>query len=676
MIPSLLQIPSAVSDSKLHSVLPNNGKGDFQFDRSTGATRINRDGLIEEVGYFSSELVQNGNFSELGSEELTNGDFSSTSDWTITNNTGTETEIINGYVRIKTDGAYTQIRQFNVLSTGKTYKLVYDVIESDGGSLGLEIGGSTLLIPSTVGTHTFYWVSNASTFNIKRYGGALDIKIDNVSVKQVDPNNRWTLTTIKFTGANTFENTATNGKLNQSYTTVVGSKYKVSATINSGTWNVVASTNDNTGGQITSTGNTTSSEFFEFTATTTTTFILLYNIGASGSVASITDASVVEVQGDRPRLSYDITNGVVEDKPHLLLEPSSTNLVTYSQDISNSYWSNSNSTSISNTVIAPDGTLTADELVDNTSNGYHWIYKAGVQSNARISFFAKANQLSQVWVNGGGGSNFAGFDLLNGTITKQGGTANPKIEEYKNGWYRCSLTSDNSGVLIATMVNNDETYIGSGKSIYLWGIQAEALSYATSYIPTAGTTITRAAETCNNSKPSVNSTEGVLYAEIEALADDGTFRFISLNNGTFDNSVTIRLDSSTNRITAICRVGGANQATINYDYSSIDFYKVAFKYKANDFVLYANGVQIGSDTSGSVFSANTLNDLSFKRGDNVHNFYGKLKGLAVYNEALSESQLMQLTGVTALSIYNNFVTRTASFTVEALNEVKKVIDNL
>ena len=57
-------------------------------------------------------------------------------------------------------------------------------------------------------------------------------------------------------------------------------------------------------------------------------------------------------------------------------------------------------------------------------------------------------------------------------------------------------------------------------------------------------------------------------------------------------------------------------------------------------------------------------------------FYGKVKGLAVYNEALSESQLMQLTGVTASSIYSNFVTRTASFTVEALNEVKKVIDNL
>ena len=71
-----------------------------------------------------------------------------------------------------------------------------------------------------------------------------------------------------------------------------------------------------------------------------------------------------------------------------------------------------------------------------------------------------------------------------------------------------------------------------------------------------------------------------------------------------------------------------------------------------------------------------LDRINFDNGSGNQDFYGKVKGLAVYNEALSESQLMQLTGVTASSIYNNFVTRTASFTVEALNEVKKVIDNL
>jgi hypothetical protein len=684
MIPSLLQIPSAVSDSKLHSVLPNNGKGDFTFDRSTGATRINRDGLIEEVGYFSSELVQNGNFSELGSELITNGDFSNgLTNWTLlgTHNSDNYAIVENDKLILRNDGTGSGVYQ-TVLTTGKTYKITLDVSEIVGN--GFKIDGLGVIVVNTVGTKTFYAKATESNFYLYRnsvspqaINGAT---IDNVSVKQVDPNDRWVVGAgWNITDKANYED-STTFRIYQDLTLISGKKYKLTFDIENTTANQAYIWIGNSGGVVNYTGTNyvfypTGSYSVIFDMPSDQTSLAFY-ASLTGGAFSIDNISLVEVQGDRPRLSYDITNGVVEDKPHLLLEPSATNLVTYSQDISNSYWSNSNSTSISNTVIAPDGTLTADELVDNTSNGYHWIYKAGVQSNARISFFAKANQLSQVWVNGGGGSNFAGFDLLNGTITKQGGTANPKIEEYKNGWYRCSLTSDNSGVLIATMVNNDETYIGSGKSIYLWGIQAEALSYATSYIPTAGTTITRAAETCNNSKPSVNSTEGVLYAEIEALADDGTFRFISLNNGTFDNSVTIRLDSSTNRITAICRVGGANQATINYDYSSIDFYKVAFKYKANDFVLYANGVQIGSDTSGSVFSANTLNDLSFKRGDNVHNFYGKLKGLAVYNEALSESQLMQLTGVTASSIYNNFVTRTASFTVEALNEVKKVIDNL
>ena len=123
MIPSLLQIPSAVSDSKLHSVLPNNGKGDFQFDRSTGATRINRDGLIEEVGYFSSELVQNGNFSELGSEIITpeaNRDFSSnTGYWTLE----TGVTIGNGKLNFTEAANNRSFYKLNLITNGKTYKL-------------------------------------------------------------------------------------------------------------------------------------------------------------------------------------------------------------------------------------------------------------------------------------------------------------------------------------------------------------------------------------------------------------------------------------------------------------------------------------------------------------------------------------------------------------------------
>ena len=195
MIPSLLQIPSAVSDSKLHSVLPNNGKGDFQFDRSTGATRINKDGLIEEVGYFSSELVQNGNFSELGSELITNGDFATDSNWT--KQTGWS---INDGKAIS-NGSNAYLIQSSIVSSSpnKTFKVTFTVSYYVSGSFNVGVGGYDFYTPSTFanGEYTIYAkaVNASSNNNFYFRGFNLYASIDNVSVKQVDPNDRWTLGT-------------------------------------------------------------------------------------------------------------------------------------------------------------------------------------------------------------------------------------------------------------------------------------------------------------------------------------------------------------------------------------------------------------------------------------------------------------------------------------------------
>ena len=687
MIPSLLQIPSAVSDSKLHSVLPNNGKGDFTFDRSTGATRINKDGLIEEVGYFSSELVQNGNFSELGSDVVIDGGFSNGLNSWVSEGV----ELAEGGVRIESDGSTGSfIKQAGILTLNKTYKLVFEVkgVQQTGS---LRVGFASLGVANItdIGTYTIYFVANGSEFQFVR-NSAINVIIDNVSVKQVDPNDRWSLVDIKFTGAKTFENTATNGRIFQSFTTIVGSKYKVSATINSGTWNVVASTNNNTSGQIVSTGNTTTSEFFEFTATTTTSFLALYNIGASGSVASITNISVVEVQGDRPRLSYDITNGVVEDKPHLLLEPSSTNLITFSEDFSQSAWGKGDAQILSATHKNPDGTTNAKVLAYNGGTNQHYMnFSPSVSSgqNYTFSVFVKAKELKFVcliFLNGVAGRY---FDLENGTVLGTFGATptNSKIEYFGNGWYRCSITDSAtsttkfSGVYLSENGTSiDSITPTTTNGVYVWGAMMEQQSYATSYIPTAGTTITRAAETCNNSKPSVNSTEGVLYAEIAALVDGSNKgnRGIAISDGTSSQRVLMRFNNAEGVIQVFTTVG-TTQGNMSHNVGDTkDYHKVAMKYKENDFSMFVDGTKVNTDTTGSVSSAGTLNVINFDEGFGSNDFYGKVKGLAVYNEALSESQLMQLTGVTASSIYNNFVTRTASFTVEALNEVKKVIDNL
>ena len=175
--------------------------------------------------------------------------------------------------------------------------------------------------------------------------------------------------------------------------------------------------------------------------------------------------------------------------------------------------------------------------------------------------------------------------------------------------------------------------------------QLENLSYATSYIPTNGAIATRLADVANNSGNStlINSTEGVLYAEIAALADDGgSTRTLSLNNGTSNVVVVIRYRSDTNQIQYLIKDG--INADVGNTYTLTDatqYSKAALKYKSNDISFWVDGIEVSSSTS--TISLLGLNDLSFDGGDGTQNFYGKVKALAVYKEALTDAQLQSLT---------------------------------
>jgi len=639
MKPGLLMLPSAVSDSRVHNILPNKIETDFQFSRASSATRVNHQGLIENVGYFSSELVQNGNFSELGSDVVINGDFSNGLNSWVTSGV----ELAQGGVRIESNGITGSfIKQAGILTLNKTYKLVFEVksVQQTGS---LRVGFASLGVANItdIGTYTIYFVANGSEFQFVR-NSAINVIIDNVSVKQVDPNDRWTLVSTKFTGANTFENTATNGRIFQSFTTIVGSKYKVSVTINSGTWNIVASTNNNTSGTIESTGNITTSEFFEFTATGTTTFIVLYNIGASGSVASITDVSIVEVLGDKPRLDYDPLNPTC---PHLLLEPQSTNLVTFSEDFSQ--WNTFNLTAETNTAINPKGTSGCYRIfVDNTTNSNLFLSTASIGTSYTISIYAKSNN-----------ANKDNFQLRIGDSRSSVFTA---TSDWQRFTYSATATGSNT---FAVAIFTSSGTVSS--DILIFGAQVETTAYATSYIPTAGATETRVGETCTNAGnvDTFNSTEGVLYAEIAALADDGTFRNISVGDGGVDNVVRLNYNTTLNRISFINRVGGSNTAFINYNATDITQYqKVAFKFKLNDFSVFANGLQIATDPLGAVNAANIFNTLKFDQGDGGSPFYGKVKSLATYNRALTDTELYTITS-TQYSAYSGMVAALVNYTI-------------
>jgi hypothetical protein len=204
-------------------------------------------------------------------------------------------------------------------------------------------------------------------------------------------------------------------------------------------------------------------------------------------------------------------------------------------------------------------------------------------------------------------------------------------------YYDFSSTSTSSQVRIQS---------NSGSTVILWACQLEELPYASSYIPTSGTTVTRAQETCVDATPTINSEEGVLYAEISALVENDGIRLISLNDGTTGNIVQIYYSGSANKIICQTKVAGSTQSSLQYVASSqTDIHKVAFKYKENDFALWVDGVEIGTDLVGSVWAEGTLTELDFDIGSGSLPFYGRTKDLRVYCKALTDDELTELTTI-------------------------------
>ena len=99
------------------------------FNRDSAATRVNEKGLIEDVGYFGPELVQNGDFSEIGSELINLDTAVYQSGWQ-NNNDGSATFDIN-------NGGGSEVTQIGVLQVGKTYKFSYDINFTGAGQLRL-----------------------------------------------------------------------------------------------------------------------------------------------------------------------------------------------------------------------------------------------------------------------------------------------------------------------------------------------------------------------------------------------------------------------------------------------------------------------------------------------------------------------------------------------------------
>ena len=367
---------------------------------------------------------------------------------------------------------------------------------------------------------------------------------------------------------------------------------------------------------------------------------LPFTYTGAGKGTRVNKEGLIEVvENDRPRIDYtDSEDGV------FLLENAATNYVTYSEDLTQSSWLKINggtgvSPSItSNYAISPDGTQNASRvildapLVSPSNLSMIRTNASGLPTphNSSTSFYIKSNTID------------------NYTLLFYNGSLNPIKIIANSSWQRIELSTTVS-------TSSDRIHLGlwdfggvltdSYADVSIWGAQLEVNSVVSSYIPTQGTIQTRVQETANGSGNSevFSDSQGVLFANIAANANDGSLRTITLGDGSSSNAVSFRYDNP-NQITLYLNSGGASQFSAAANVQTLSFNKCLIKYKANDFSAWVNGFEIGTDTSGSTFTSGTLDRINFDIGYTSTNpFYGKTKEIAYYDEVLTDLELETLT---------------------------------
>ena len=382
---------------------------------------------------------------------------------------------------------------------------------------------------------------------------------------------------------------------------------------------------------------------------------LPFNFERDSIATRVNKEGLIEVVGkDIPRIDYtDNKEGV------LLLEPSRTNLIPYSEDFSNSGWTKNNTT-VTSGFTSPDSTNNAYKMTDDATDSKHGVYDLDVLSQDgnvyTRSVFVKKGTARYVVLSArhlptsSGTSWIYDFDINDWVLTGSTGVGQ-SIEDYGNGWIRLSIShisnsnfnNDFSIGISSGATISDATYSGSGDTLYIYGAQAEQGSYPTSYIPTSGSTVQRAAETANGSGNSevFNDSEGSLYMDFDVIEKTSSSYYVVsirssngsdvLGVGSRQGKAFAEMFDGTNYISnnSANIVDGKNKIFLTYNSGS-------------SAKLFLNGIKV-LDFTGTIPTLSNLSELT--QGDRFLNnkYYGNISEIGYYDEILTDEELEYMT---------------------------------
>lgn len=406
-----------------------------------------------------------------------------------------------------------------------------------------------------------------------------------------------------------------------------------------------------------------------YTGTTKNIYIWGAQLEQRSTVTAYTPTTTAPITNYIPSLQTAAANGarfdhdpITGESKGLLIEEQRTNLVTYSEQFNDVTWIKTNATVTANAVVAPDGTLTGDKLVeDTTASNTHVIntsFSATSGSTYTTSIFVKAGERTECSLQLA--SAFATatsirVNLTNGSVINTSGSpVAAGVTPVGNGWYRiyvAQTANATTTALVLVYASNGGTtvYTGNGYSgIYIWGAQLEAGAFPTSYIPTVASQVTRSADSASMTGTNFSSwyraDEGTLYANVQrqyAVPANTYPSNFSISDGGFTNFI-FNAYVTTNVGGFSVAANSVSQTDLFPTATSALSRKMVGAYKTNDFAACLDGGTVSTDASGIIPVVNTAYIGANQNGAGGF-LNGTIKRIAYYPKRLSNTELQGLT---------------------------------